>query len=64
MSHLLEHMLFKGTKRYRLGEIPRTLFLNGAAFNASTYYDWTNYYATIAVRPPRARRCRSRRTGW
>ncbi len=48
VSHLLEHMLFKGTQRYRVGEIPRTLFLNGAAFNASTYYDWTNYYATVA----------------
>ena len=49
VSHLLEHMMFKGTKRYRVGEIARTLFLNGAAFNASTYYDWTNYYATIAA---------------
>ena len=49
VSHLLEHMLFKGTRQYRLGEIARTLFLNGAAFNASTYYDWTNYYATIAA---------------
>ena len=49
VSHLLEHMLFKGTQQYRLGEIARTLFLNGASFNASTYYDWTNYYATIAA---------------
>ena len=49
VSHLLEHMLFKGTRQYRLGEIARTLFLNGASFNASTYYDWTNYYATIAA---------------
>ena len=48
VSHLLEHMLFKGTKQHRLGEIPRSLYLNGASFNASTYYDWTNYYATIA----------------
>jgi zinc protease len=48
VSHLLEHMMFKGTQRYRVGEIARTLFLNGAASNASTYYDWTNYYATIA----------------
>jgi zinc protease len=48
VSHLLEHMLFKGTKQHRLGEIPRALYLNGASFNASTYYDWTNYYATIA----------------
>jgi zinc protease len=48
VSHLLEHMLFKGTRQLQLGEIARTFFLNGAAFNASTYYDWTNYYATIA----------------
>ena len=49
VSHLLEHMLFKGTRQLRLGEIARTLFLSGASFNASTYYDWTNYYATIAA---------------
>jgi zinc protease len=48
VSHLLEHMLFKGTQRYQVGEIARTLFLNGASFNASTYYDWTNYYETVA----------------
>jgi zinc protease len=48
VSHLLEHLLFKGTKKYGLGEISRTLFVNGASFNASTYYDWTNYYETIA----------------
>src|SRR5437660_230296 len=41
-SHLLEHMMFKGTKDYRMGEISRLLFVNGAHFNASTYYDWTN----------------------
>lgn len=49
VSHLLEHLMFKGTKRYRVGEISRTLFLNGASFNASTYYDWTNYYETLAA---------------
>src|SRR5947199_3859523 len=43
-SHLLEHMMFKGTKDYRAGEISRLLFVNGAHFNASTYLDWTNYY--------------------
>jgi zinc protease len=48
VSHLLEHLMFKGTRRYALGEIARTLFLNGASFNASTFYDWTNYYATVA----------------
>ncbi len=47
-SHLLEHMLFKGTKRYAVGEISRTLFVNGADFNAGTWYDWTFYYQTLA----------------
>lgn len=49
VSHLLEHMLFKGTRKYQVGEISRTLFVNGASFNASTYYDWTNYYETLAA---------------
>lgn len=50
VSHLLEHMMFKGTQqKYRVGEISRTLFVNGANFNASTYYDWTNYYETLAA---------------
>jgi zinc protease len=49
ISHLLEHMMFKGTRRYRVGEIARTLFLNGASFNANTYYDWTSYYETVAA---------------
>ncbi len=47
-SHLLEHMLFKGTKQRRPGEISRLLFMNGADFNASTFYDWTNYYETLS----------------
>lgn len=49
VSHLLEHLMFKGTKKYDLGEISRTLFINGASFNASTYYDWTNYYETLSA---------------
>ena len=47
-SHLLEHMMFKGTKKYGLGEISRTLSANGAEFNAGTYYDWTEYYETLS----------------
>ncbi len=49
VSHLLEHLMFKGTQQYQVGEISRTLSLNGAAYNASTYYDWTNYYETLAA---------------
>jgi zinc protease len=48
-SHLLEHMMFKGTKEYRVGEISRTLYINGALNNAATYFDWTQYWETIAA---------------
>jgi zinc protease len=48
VSHLLEHMMFKGTRRYQVGEIPRILSINGASFNAATYLDWTNYHETLS----------------
>src|SRR6266568_3989088 len=47
-SHLLEHMMFKGTKRYQVGEIARTLSVNGAQFNANTTYDYTSYWETLS----------------
>src|SRR5947199_3991077 len=48
VSHLLEHLMFKGTKKYGPGEISRTLFVNGAQFNATTSYDRTNYFEPLA----------------
>lgn len=47
-AHLLEHMLFKGTKSFRKGQIAQVLGRNGARFNASTSYDFTNYFETYA----------------
>jgi zinc protease len=49
MSHLLEHMLFKGTKTRKPGEISATLQRNGADFNATTSFDRTNYFETLAA---------------
>lgn len=48
MSHLLEHMLFKGTPTRKPGEISATLQQNGAEFNATTSFDRTNYFETLA----------------
>ncbi len=48
ISHLLEHMMFKGTPRYGKGEISRVLQRNGASFNAGTSIDYTNYYEVLA----------------
>ena len=48
ISHLLEHMMFKGTPRFGKGEIARVLQRNGASFNAGTSIDYTNYYEVLA----------------
>lgn len=46
MAHLLEHLLFKGTPTFPA--IPRVLQERGAFFNATTWFDRTNYYETMA----------------
>jgi zinc protease len=48
ISHLLEHMMFKGTPTYGKGEIARVLQRNGASFNAGTSLDYTCYYEVLA----------------
>jgi len=48
ISHLLEHMMFKGTPSYAKGEIARVLQRNGASFNAGTSMDYTVYYEVLA----------------
>src|ERR1041385_3229244 len=48
-SHFLEHMLFKGTERYKKGEIDLITHVNGGANNAFTWLDFTAYYFTFAA---------------
>ena len=48
ISHVLEHMMFKGTPNYGPGEYSRILSANGAEENAFTSRDYTGYYATLA----------------
>lgn len=50
MAHVLEHMLFKGTKRRAVGEIARDVERAGGQINAWTSYDETVYYITLASR--------------
>ncbi len=47
-SHFLEHMLFKGTQKYKKGEIDLVTISNGGANNAFTWLDYTAYYFTFA----------------
>lgn len=49
-THLLEHMMFKGTPTFnkdRGTQIAATLQRIGADFNATTWFDRTNYFETI-----------------
>jgi zinc protease len=45
MAHLLEHMVFKGTKTR--GNLMTGLAQRGMAFNGTTWYDRTNYFETF-----------------
>ncbi|MBT5304049.1 MAG: insulinase family protein [Candidatus Scalindua sp.] len=47
ISHLLEHMFFKGTKTRPVGEIQNEVRSVGGYWNASTYYERTNYYIVV-----------------
>ncbi|MGH7447142.1 MAG: M16 family metallopeptidase, partial [Longimicrobiales bacterium] len=47
ISHVLEHMYFKGTERRGPGEIARETKGAGGYLNAGTIYDHTSYYTVL-----------------
>ncbi|HNT98787.1 MAG TPA: insulinase family protein, partial [Elusimicrobiales bacterium] len=47
MAHLLEHLMFKGTPRYP--DMSKEFTAHGTRNNASTSYDRTNYFETLAA---------------
>lgn len=50
-THILEHMMFKGTERFngaKGNDYSSVMERIGARANATTYFDRTNYYATLA----------------
>jgi len=47
VSHFLEHLMFKGTHKYKAGEFDCTLERRGGIINAATWKDYTFYYVTI-----------------
>ncbi len=48
LSHLLEHMMFKGTSKYGKGEFSRIVAKNGGTENAFTGNDYTAYFENFA----------------
>jgi len=48
ISHVLEHMMFKGTRKIRAGEFSRIISINGGRENAFTGNDYTAYFQQLA----------------
>jgi zinc protease len=48
ISHLLEHMMFKGTSRYGPSELSRIVQRNGGTDNAYTTKDYTVYFELLS----------------
>ncbi len=49
ISHVLEHMMFKGTPSHPKGEFSEIIAQNGGQENAFTSKDYTGYYQKIAA---------------
>lgn len=47
ISHMLEHMMFKGTRQFPAGEFSRIIAENGGQENAFTGSDYTAYFQTL-----------------
>ena len=47
VSHVLEHMMFKGTEKYPNGDFNRIIAENGGKDNAFTGRDYTAYFQTL-----------------
>lgn len=48
ISHFIEHLVFKGTEKYKVGEIANTVEAAGGELNAYTSFDQTVFYVTIS----------------
>ncbi|MEZ0391842.1 MAG: M16 family metallopeptidase [Pseudobdellovibrionaceae bacterium] len=46
-AHMLEHMMFKGAKKYSGKEFDQVLHENGIVNNAFTSYDYTGFYENL-----------------
>ena len=49
ISHIFEHLMFKGTSRFPKGAFDRILQENGMSNNAFTSHDYTAYYEVLAA---------------
>ena len=47
ISHWVEHMQFKGTKKYPINVLDKEISRDGGIWNAMTSLDWTTYFETM-----------------
>lgn len=48
LSHFIEHLLFKGTRKFKVGEIAQVIEGSGGELNAYTSFDQTVFYMTLS----------------
>lgn len=48
ISHFIEHLVFKGTDKFKTGEIANLVEASGGELNAYTSFDQTVFYVTIS----------------
>lgn len=48
ISHFIEHLVFKGSDKYKVGEIANVVEASGGELNAYTSFDQTVFYVTIS----------------
>lgn len=48
LSHFIEHLLFKGTRKFKVGEIAQIVEGSGGELNAYTSFDQTVFYMTMS----------------
>lgn len=49
ISHVLEHMMFRGTKKYGAGKLKEIIVEHGGDINAATSNDYTMYHAMMSA---------------
>ena len=48
ISHFIEHLVFKGSNKFKVGEIANVVEASGGELNAFTSFDQTVFYVTIS----------------
>src|ERR1700757_813349 len=48
ISHFIEHLVFKGTRKFGVGEVAKTVEGSGGELNAYTTFDHTVFHVTMS----------------